>query len=141
MIVFCFFQSLKYATVLISPQYFVLCFYAAIGGCLICCLETQLSFIRTFIALNFGFLFNATYRFFFYLLMATILFSLGDLFSIICAGCLVALALYNTFVLIKYPAYRKLRDSIAKEEDARINAAIRERVRKEATAAMFSGAK
>jgi hypothetical protein len=53
----------------------------------------------------------------------------------------VGLALYNTFVLIKYPAYRKLRDDIAKEEDARINTAIRDKVRKEATASMFTSTK
>lgn len=77
----------------------------------------------------------------YYLLLATVCWSLNDLFSRICAGCLVGLALYNTFVLIKYPAYRKLRDDIAKEEDARINTAIRDKVRKEATASMFTSTK
>merc|ERR1712038_495653 len=111
------------------------------GGLLICCLETQLSFVRTAIALHFGFLFNPTLRFAFYILLATICYSTEDIFGKICAGCLVGLALYNTYVLFKYPAYRKIRDAIAKEEDERIQAAIRDRVRKEATAAMFSSSK
>ena len=63
---------------------------------------------------------------------------MNDLFGRICAGVLVGTALYNTFVLIRYPAYRKMRDQLAKEEDERINAAIRDRVRKEAATAMFS---
>lgn len=132
--------SIKLTFAFAMPQYWVLCFYSACGGLLICCLETQLSFIRTSIALNFGFLFNPVLRFVYYILLATICYSLNDLFGKITAGCLVGVAFYNTYVLMKYPAYRKMRDQIAKEEDARINAAIRERVRKEAGAAMFSSA-
>lgn len=131
-------QSLRFAAAIAYPEIWVLSFYSACGGLLICCLETQLSFIRTSIALNFGFLFNPTLRFIFYLLLATICYALGDLFSKICAGCLVGIAFYNTYVLIRYPAYRKLRDQLAKQEDEKINAAMREKVRKEAITAMFS---
>jgi hypothetical protein len=134
-------SSLKLAWAFMSPQYWVLCLYAACGGCLICCTETQLSFVRTHIALNFGFLFSAPLRFAYYILLATVCYSMNDLFGRICAGCLVGIAFYNTYVIIRYPAYRKMRDQIAEEEDARINAAIREKVRKEATAAMFTSAK
>ncbi len=119
------------------PQYWVLGVYSYCGGCLICLLETQLSFIRTPIALNFGFLFHPLTRFLYYIFLATVCWSLNDLFGRICAGCLVAIALYNTFVLIRYPAYRKMRDRLAKEEDEKINAALRDRVRKEAAAAAF----
>lgn len=120
------------------PQYYVLCFYASMGSILICCVETQLKFVRTHIALNFGFLFSAIPRFFFYIFLATVCWSLGDIFAQVCAGCLVGIAFYNTYVIMRYPAYRKLRDAVAKEEDERINAAIREKVRKEATSAMFT---
>mmetsp|Transcript_18708 Transcript_18708/g.22933 ORF Transcript_18708/g.22933 Transcript_18708/m.22933 type:complete len:227 (+) Transcript_18708:123-803(+) len=120
-----------------SSQYWVLAFYSACGGCLICCLETQLRFIRVIIAMNFGFLFNPTFRFAYYILLATICYSFENLFGKILAGCLVGVACYNTYILIKYPAYRKMRDTIAKEEDERINAQLRDRVRKEATANMF----
>lgn len=121
-----------------SPQYWVLGLYTLCGGCLICLLETQISFVRTPIALNFGFLFNPFSRFIFYIFLATVCFSSRTLFGMICAGFLVAVAFYNTYVLIRYPAYRKLRDKLAKEEDEKINAALKEKVRKEATAAMFS---
>jgi hypothetical protein len=121
-----------------SPQMWVLGFYSACGGCLICCLETQLKFIRTIIALNFGFLFNPSLRFAYYLLMATMCYSFRDLFGRILAGCLVGIALYNTFVLIKYPAYRKMRDDLAAEEDKRIEGKLKERVRIEASKQMFA---
>lgn len=123
---------------LAHPQYYVLCFYAAVGSCLICCVETQVKFVRTTIALNFGFLFSAIPRFLFYIFLATVCWSLGDIFAQICAGCLVGIAFYNTYVIMRYPAYRKIRDKAAAEEQERINAAIREKVRKEATGAMFT---
>jgi len=122
---------------LLKIQHAVLAAYATCGGLLICCLETQLKFIRTIIALNFGFLFNAGFRFLYYLLLASVLVSYKNLFGYIVAGCLVATALYNTYVLIQYPAYRKIRDQIALEEDARIDAKMKERVRKEAARQMF----
>lgn len=120
-----------------SPKYWILGLYATCGGCLICCLETQLKFFRTLIAMNFGFLFSPFLRFLFYILMATVCLSFDDLFGNILAAALVAVALYNTFVLIKYPAYRKMRDELAKEEDKRIEARLREKMRKEATRQMF----
>jgi len=122
---------------LLKIQHAVLAAYATCGGLLICCLETQLKFIRTVIALNFGFLFNAGFRFLYYLLLASVLVSYKNLFGYIVAGCLVATAFYNTYVLIQYPAYRKIRDQIALEEDARIDAKMKERARQEATKHMF----
>lgn len=131
-------QTLKFVSALTNPQIWVLSFYAACGSLLICCMETQLSFIRTPMALNFGFLSNPALRFLYYILLATICLSLGNVFAYICAGVLVGIALCNTYILMRYPAYRKLRDQLAKEEDARIEAAMRDKVRKEAVSAMFS---
>jgi hypothetical protein len=56
----------------------------------------------------------------------------------IMAGVTAATAIWNCYVIVKYPAYRQLRDTLAKEEDARIEAKIRDEMRKKATAAMFS---
>lgn len=124
-------------------EYWVMAAYALCAGCLICCQETQLQFIRTGIAMNFGFLFDPTFRFGFYILMASVQLSFGNLFGKIVAGALMGVAFYNTYVLIKYPAYRKIRDEIAKEEDSRINKKIQERVQSEAqnsvTKAVFGG--
>jgi len=78
------------------------------------------------------------FRFMYYILLASVMASFNNLFARIVAGCLVGTAFYNTFVLIRYPAYRMMRDEIAKEEDKRIEAKLREQVRKEAMTAMFS---
>jgi len=121
----------------LSPKHWVLGAYATCGGCLICCLETQLKFFRTAIAMNFGFLFNPLLRFVYYILLATVCLSFDDIFGKILAAALAGIAIYNTYVLIKYPAYRKMRDELANEEDTRIQKRMREQVRKEATKQMF----
>jgi len=131
-------SSLLFAAISLDPKVWVLSAFSLFGGCLVCCLETQLKAIRTFIAIDFGFLFDPTLRFFFYLLLASVCLSLKDLFGLVMAGCLVAAAVYNTFVLCRYPAYRKLRDELAKEEDERINKKIRTEVGKEARRQMFT---
>lgn len=64
--------------------------------------------------------------------------SANNIFGKICAGFLVAIAFYNTYVLIRYPSYRKLRDQLAQEEDKKFNDALAAKVKKEATAAMFT---
>lgn len=113
--------------------------YATCGGLLICCLETQLKIFRTIIAMNFGFLFHSIYRMLFYALMASVCWSyqtiLGKATSIV-LGCV---AVFNTFVLCKYPGYRKMREDIAAEEDARIQAKIHAQVRKQAISSMGWG--
>jgi len=111
---------------------FVLAFYAVSAGCLICCLETQLKFVRTPIAINFGFLFDPSLRFLFYIIMASLEWSFGNLFGKIVAGVILGAGLYNSFVMFKYPKYRQKRDALAKEEDDRIQQKIRSRVATEA---------
>lgn len=110
----------------------VLAVYATIGGLLVCCLETQLKFLRVIIAVNFGFLFDPVWRFFFYLLMASVCWAYDNLFGKIVAACLVAVSIYNTYVLCRYPSYRKVREKIAEEEDKRIEARISKEVKRQA---------
>lgn len=110
----------------------VLAVYATCGGLLICCLETQLKFLRVIIAVNFGFLFNSIMRFFFYLLLASVAWAYNNLLGKIVAGALVGTAVFNTFVLCRYPGYRKIRERIAEEEDKRIEARISKEVKKQA---------
>lgn len=88
--------------------------------------------MRVMIAVNFGFLFDPVWRFIFYVLMASITWSFDDIMGKIVAGFLIGVACYNTFVLFKYPTYRKLREQIAEEEDKRIEARISKEVRKQA---------
>ena len=51
---------------------------------------------------------------------------------------MIGVGFYNTYVLIKYPAYKNLRDELAKEEDQRIEGTMREKAKAEATKQMFS---
>ena len=82
-------------------------------------------------------MFNPMFRFIYYFLLATVCLSFRDLFGKILAGCLVGIAFYNCYVMIKYPAYRQMRDELAKEEDKRIEKKLKEKVRKEATKQIF----
>ena len=115
-----------------SPARWILAFYAWFSGLLVCCLETQLPFLRIAIAMNFGFLFNFVARFLFYLLMSSIAISFDDLLGRITSGVLVGTAFYNTYVLYRYPSYKKIRDKIAEEEDKKIRERINQQVRKQA---------
>ena len=117
----------------------IMALYATFGGMLVCCLETQLKFIRTSIAMNFGFLFNSVYRFLFYCLMASVSWGYESLLGKITAGVLGFTAVFNTFVICRYPSYRRQREKIAEEEDKRIQAKINQQVRKQAFSQMGWG--
>lgn len=118
---------------------YIMSIYAILGGLLICCLETQLKFVRVLIALNFGFLFHSVFRFFFYLMMGSVGVSFGTLLGQIVGGAFVVVACFNTYVLCRYPAYRKVREKIAEEEDKRIEARISKEVRQQAANHMLGG--
>jgi hypothetical protein len=115
-----------------SLSAFILAIYATCGGLLICCLETQLKFLRVMIAINFGFLFNSVWRFMFYLILASVAWSYNNLMGKIVAAVLAGVALFNSYVLCRYPSYRKIREQIAEEEDKRIEARISKEVKKQA---------
>ncbi|KAI2495829.1 COPI associated protein [Fragilaria crotonensis] len=115
-----------------SISNFILAIYATCGGLLICCLETQLKFLRVMIAVNFGFLFNSVWRFLFYLLLGSVALAYGNLFGLIVAIALFAMAVINTFILCRYPSYRQMREKIAEEEDRRIEARISKEVKAQA---------
>lgn len=117
----------------------IMAIYASCGGILVCCLETQLKFVRTIIAMNFGFLFNSVYRAIFYCLMASVTWSYKTVFGFITAITLGCAAVFNTFVLCRYPAYRKMREKIAAEEDRRIQAKINQQVTRQAVNQMGWG--
>ena len=110
---------------------FILAVYACCGGILICCLETQLKFLRVMIAVNFGFLFQSAWRFLFYTLLGSIAWSFGFLGQIVGAA-FVGVACFNTYVLCRYPSYRRMREKIAQEEDKRIEARISKEVKRQA---------
>jgi hypothetical protein len=47
------------------------------------------------------------------------------------AVCFVAVAFFNTYVICRYPSYRRIREQIAEEEDKRIEARISKQVKKQ----------
>mmetsp|Transcript_13848 Transcript_13848/g.18143 ORF Transcript_13848/g.18143 Transcript_13848/m.18143 type:complete len:209 (-) Transcript_13848:26-652(-) len=108
---------------------FVLAVYAIIGGVLIFLMETQLKFIRIAISLNFGFMFSSWWRFLYYILLAAMAWEFGGIFDQIVAIAIVAIALFNSYVLCSYPSYRAMRDKIAEEEDKKIEARISQEVK------------
>jgi len=110
----------------------VLAIYAICGSCLICCLETQLKFLRVLIAVNFGFLFNSVWRFLFYMILGSVAYSFDGLMGFVMACVMAGVALFNTFILCRYPAYRKVREQIAEEEDKRIEDRISKEVKTQA---------
>lgn len=118
----------------------VLAVYAICGGLLICCLETQLKFLRVMIAVNFGFLFNSIWRFFFYLILGSVCWSFSGILGMVMGGCLAGVALFNTYVLCRYPSYRKIREQIAEEEDKRIEGRISKEVKQQAINQMMTSA-
>jgi COPI associated protein len=111
-------------------SHLVLAIYASCGSLLICCLETQLKFVRVMIALNFGFLFNSVWRFIFYLMLGSIGWSYNNIFGKAMGIAFISVACFNTYVLLRYPSYRKIREKIAEEEDRRIEAKISKDVKK-----------
>jgi type VI protein secretion system component VasK len=115
-----------------SLSNWVLAVYATCGGLLICCLETQLKFLRVMIAVNFGFLFNSVWRLLFYLLLGSVTWAYGTLFGQIIAIAMWTIGVLNTYILCRYPSYRKIRERIAEEEDKRIEAKISKEVKKQA---------
>ena len=117
----------------------VLAIYSTCGGILVCCLETQLKFIRTVIAMNFGFLFHSVYRMLFYCLMASVCWTFGGALGVATAIVIGCVAVFNTYVLCRYPSYRKMREDVAAEEDRRIQAKINQQVRKQAISNMGWG--
>eukprot|EP00586_Coscinodiscus_wailesii_P018199 CAMPEP_0172517630 /NCGR_PEP_ID=MMETSP1066-20121228/286658_1 /TAXON_ID=671091 /ORGANISM="Coscinodiscus wailesii, Strain CCMP2513" /LENGTH=207 /DNA_ID=CAMNT_0013299733 /DNA_START=101 /DNA_END=724 /DNA_ORIENTATION=+ len=120
-----------------SPSNWILSVYATCGGLLVCCLETQLKFLRVAIALNFGYLFSPTLRFVFYLVMGSVAWQFNDILGKISAITLVATAIFNTYVLCRYPSYRAVREKIAEEEDRRIEAKISDGIKKQAVNSML----
>jgi hypothetical protein len=75
----------------------------------------------------------------FYILMASVCWSYQSILGKATAIVLGVVAVFNTYVLCMYPNYRKLREDIAAEEDARIQAQINSQVRKQAISSMGWG--
>lgn len=71
------------------------------------------------------------WRFFFYFLLGSVAWSYDNIPGKIVAAGACACALFNTYVLCRYPSYRAVRDKIAEEEDKRIEARISKEVKRQ----------
>lgn len=104
----------------------ILGIYGIIFSTLVFITETQIFLFRTLIAVNFGFLFHPILRLIFYGVLASVALSYESLLGYVSAGMVVGCAGYNTYVLLKYPEYKEERDRLALEEDAIVQARLRE---------------
>jgi len=95
----------------------VLSGYGICFGILICCLELNLSFLRVRIASSFGFLYNPLLRLLFSVILATIAWSYETLLGTIACGALLILALFNTYVICRYPQYRAALKELSDEDE------------------------
>lgn len=95
----------------------VLSGYGACFGILICGLELNLSFLRVRIASSFGFLYNPFLRLLFSVLLASIAWSFETILGTIACVALLILALYNTYVICRYPQYRDVLKELADEDE------------------------
>jgi len=86
-------------------------------GILICCLELNLSFLRVRIASSFGFLYNPLLRLLFSVLTASIAWSFETSLGTIACGALLILALFNTYVICRYPQYRAALKELSDEDE------------------------
>jgi hypothetical protein len=58
----------------------------------------------------------------------------------IMGGSLAGVALFNTYILCRYPSYRKIREKVAEEEDKRIEARISKEVKQQTIKQMTKSA-
>ena len=95
----------------------VLAGYGVCFGILLCCLELNLSFLRVRIASSFGFLYNPLLRLLFSVLMAMVAWSFESILGFITCGTLLLLALFNTYVICRYPQYRAALKELSDEDE------------------------
>jgi hypothetical protein len=68
------------------------------------------------IALNFGFLYNARSRVAFMIFIGTIMFSFDYFFAFILGLCMFANAIFNVYVIFKYPGFEAAQRESAESE-------------------------
>jgi len=108
----------------------VLAAYAALGGLLLLCLESPFSFLRTRIALNFGFLYDPVLRFVFNSLLCSIAWSFRTIPGDVTVAALGVMAPANAYVLCAHSSYGAERDVALEEEERLIAARAREERRR-----------
>ena len=93
----------------------VLAAYVSVFACLLCCFETHLKQVSKIIAVNFGFLYSAKSRAIFMVFIGTLMFSFS-LFGMIIGACMMANAVFNLYIIFKYPQYDEVQRKDAQAE-------------------------
>lgn len=127
---FAYFVQVGNLANIFSLSKMVLAGYGVCFGLLICCLEVNLSFLRHFVASNFGFLYNPFLRMMFYLLMAMVSWTFETLLGEISCIALLVLALFNTYILCRYPGYRAALKEVTDKEERALRGGIKKEARK-----------
>ncbi len=81
----------------------ILSVYLLMFSCLLCCFEVHLKMVSVKIAKNFGFLFSPIGRIIFLIFIGVICFSFKSIIGYIGGGCMCVNALFNGYVLYRYP--------------------------------------
>jgi hypothetical protein len=115
-------------TQILSLSKMVLGGYGICFGLLLCCLESNLSFMRHPLASNFGFLYSPFLRFIFYILLGMISYSFESISGTIAAAALCVLSVVNTFVLCRYLGYGAAIQEICDAEERNMRRAVRDRM-------------
>jgi len=82
----------------------VLCVYTAVFCLMMCCYECQIKQIIKLMAGNFGFMYNAKSRIIFLIFIGIISFSINE-WGRILGAVMIGNALFQLFVICKYPGY------------------------------------
>eukprot|EP00518_Triparma_eleuthera_P012596 CAMPEP_0182480570 /NCGR_PEP_ID=MMETSP1319-20130603/35965_1 /TAXON_ID=172717 /ORGANISM="Bolidomonas pacifica, Strain RCC208" /LENGTH=257 /DNA_ID=CAMNT_0024682081 /DNA_START=8 /DNA_END=778 /DNA_ORIENTATION=- len=96
---------------------FFVSLYVCFFGLALCCFETRLSTIENVLRKDFGFMFSSKGRALFLLFVGFLAFSLGTLGAIV-GGFMIADALFNFYVLIKFPEYFVVGGQASGEQEA-----------------------
>jgi len=88
-----------------SPSTVVICFYLICFGCLLCCFEIRIRQVSTLISRNFGFMFSWQSRCAFLTFVAILCFAVKGVLLYIGGGIMMAIALFNAYVLFKFPQH------------------------------------
>mmetsp|Transcript_3185 Transcript_3185/g.3831 ORF Transcript_3185/g.3831 Transcript_3185/m.3831 type:complete len:218 (-) Transcript_3185:938-1591(-) len=113
----------------LSISLLVLSSYLTTAGLLICCIELDLSFLRSTLSLNFGFTHSPTLRFVFYILLSVIPWGYHTLVGKIVSVGVAVVGVLNVYILCKYPGYRRERERIAREEEERMEELFKRELR------------
>ncbi|CAM9906733.1 unnamed protein product, partial [Choristocarpus tenellus] len=91
-----------------DPSKGVLACYLFAFSCVLCCFETHLKVVAKTIAANFGFLYNAKGRAAFLMFIGILCFSFSpNLLAIISGILMLANAVFNLYVIVKYPEFER----------------------------------